>query len=350
MRKAFDPAAALARSKQRLFLVAFLFAGALLGAYYLLRPGPAAEGERVEDRSTWQEEQQARRLARPALRPNGELFLIAEVERTRTREREFPLPPGEGRGRSSAPLYGQGPPAHAAGGGAEVISELGKCAEEGRASCLDSLARLDRIAAAATARRLQGREGLPPLLSELVSALSRFPAEGELGSHLSGLGLVDAKGLESAAGARQALLLAGKLAAVDPSCAALPCEHDRLLRVLLPLVGRELEAAEVEQLAHGGEAGARAGHDYLLRVYFRGERHSTAALNFGRWYDLDSSVGLLNAVLEAAGSEFRYVVLATDRPVAIVAAGPRVALERAHEEGLLLVGEASYAMNLAKWR
>jgi hypothetical protein len=129
----------------------------------------------------------------------------------------------------------------------------------------------------------------------------------------------------------------------EPKAPGVPARHDELLRALAELAGPVLSGVEFGEWAPAGREG-----DYELTAAMGAGRVRTAALNFGRWYDLDAVLGLLNAVLRERGSPLRFVALATTDRFATVLVGPEGGIQAAAAEGLIEVGEASYAMNAGR--
>ena len=144
------------------------------------------------------------------------------------------------------------------------------------------------------------------------------------------------------------LSLEGRTVTFD-AAAGVPSRHDELLRALAALAGPELAGVEFEERSPGGAAG-----DYELWAYPPAATDagdavlSATALNFGPWYDLDAVLGLLNVLLKDQGSELRFVCLVTTDRFATVLLGPATAIQSAAAEGLIEVGEASYAMNAGR--
>ncbi|MHB8876670.1 MAG: hypothetical protein ACYC8T_23490 [Myxococcaceae bacterium] len=203
----------------------------------------------------------------------------------------------------------------------------------------------------------------------------------------------------------------GQTLTFDVKTGGLPVRHDALLRALAALAGPELAGIEFEERSPGGAAGdyelwaypgpvgeapspgrdagtagdlvvgaaaspgrdAGAAGDWVVGAAASPGRDAGAAgdlvvgpaaspgraagaagilrataLNFGPWYDLDAVLGLLNVLLEDQGSELRFVCLVASGRFATVLAGPGPGIQAAMAEGLVEVGEASYAMNVGR--
>jgi hypothetical protein len=236
--------------------------------------------------------------------------------------------------------------------------------------CLRTLATSDRASASAQAEAMQSWEIADPSVAVLVRTLARFADARALGAHLAGIGLMDEDELaseieESLLTAADMLTAAGRVTAFDVETDQYPNNHDGLLLELAMTAGPPLAAAVFEEQAPplqldndtfvlGGQQvrklppGRHVGEPYRLRGWLEGRLFEVEAQDFGDWYDLDQVLGMLNAMAIELGADTRLVALATGDQTAMVLTGRRQAIEKAIEEGLLNVGQASAAMDEGK--
>ncbi len=190
-----------------------------------------------------------------------------------------------------------------------------------------------------------------PYLTELESAVRRFPSRDDLVQHLRSLALLpDGFAIgpgegEDATTARDVLRAAGRLQDFDVETDEFPNEHDALLAELAAMTGQALSDVYFEEVAPDPE-GPRDEEDsaktpYLLRAYANGQRYSLEATDYGDWYDLEAVVGLLNSLLRERGSSVRSLPLYTGDQWASVAVGKRDSLARLVKDGLLAVEDLS---------
>lgn len=205
------------------------------------------------------------------------------------------------------------------------------------AACLSALAEADRARAVAAAATLQPEAASP--LKTPVANLLQYPGEGDFWGRLVGLGLVS--GAPPADAGRclelESLLAAGGRAVrFDSETGQFPNEHDALLRSLSRVVAPALDGVVFEELVPAlGPTGAPTG-PYTLVAYMDGVRYqTTAASNFGDWYDVGAVVGTLNGLLRVRGSAQRVALLPTGDQTALAIGAPGGALLAARDAGLL---------------
>jgi hypothetical protein len=200
--------------------------------------------------------------------------------------------------------------------------------------------------AAARARAECVKEGALP--SPSAKAGGKSPP-GPLFQRLLELGLlpggVPAARVAGAETAAEILIRAGRAYAFDTETGVYPNEHDSLLRSLAALQPEVLGGAVFEEVAPAVDD---EEHPYLLRAYVGGERFEAEARNLGDWWDVEATVGLLNAVAKARGSDGRWWVLSADGQVATVVAGPSPALRAGVAAGVLEGDSADAAMDQGK--
>jgi hypothetical protein len=215
---------------------------------------------------------------------------------------------------------------------AEACARDRVAAGDARANCLERLARLDRPRAGAVASALGAAE---PPLGDLARALARFPDPDGLPRRLRDLRLLPdgagpVKDGQPLFTAEELLLAHGRATNFDTEADRFPIEHDGLLHALAALAGEPLAGVAFEEVAPADDDG-----DYALRAWLGGFRYEVRAENLGDSYDVEAVLGLLNALLRERHSDLRFVALATGDDTATVAVGPRDALVRARDEGLL---------------
>ncbi len=327
-------------------LASFAFAGAALATWWVLPRELGAPLARNDLRTNAPE---PRAWARPAVRPLESLFLYAEIasapaegepyERHAPVRRDADIFSARGGVAEAAKPFERHAPAPTPARSAAVIDALGRCAEAGDADCLFTLARIDRAAALASGRRAAALSRPEPLRDELLAGLIRFRSDAELAEHLRALGFSDAVPAPTVRDA-----LASRIDAFPARCPERPCRHDRLLATLARLAAPALDGVAFTQTV--GEAAWPI--DPVLRASAGGRSLHAVAVDFGPFYDVDSAVGFVNALLRERGANVRLAVLASDDGTVRVLAGPEKAIARAAAEGILRVGQASFPMNAAR--
>ncbi len=173
-------------------------------------------------------------------------------------------------------------------------------------------------------------EGPSPALVARLRALKLLPEGAQLEGSTAG----------------DLLVSAGRAHCFDTETGQFPNEHDSLLRSLAALAGDGLKGAMFEEIPLGGPDDDES--PYRLLAYLGGERFEVRARNLGDWYDVEATIGLLNAVARARGVDVRWLVLESGDQTATVVAGPEGALRIAVAEKLLRVGGADQAMDAGK--
>lgn len=180
------------------------------------------------------------------------------------------------------------------------------------------------------------------------------------GPHPAGAGYALEDEESTPEGARGWLVASGPVHCFDVETGEFPNGHDALLFELAELAGPPLaDALFVEEapplglgdgkwLVTGGEvdrlpAGAAEGDPYRVTAYLGGRSFAIDAQDFGDWYDLDQTIGLLNAMAIDRGAEIRLVVLPGESQIACVLAAPRAAILAGVASGALELGEADAA-------
>lgn len=218
-----------------------------------------------------------------------------------------------------------------------VQEELVACAGEQTYAefvCLKNLALLHRPAARELARSFG-----PAELAEMRALLRVLHGEAEgdeaVGARLAALDLIPSLEAEAASIFAQAvtpldyLQAARRALQFDAETGMFPNEHDSLLRRLGALAPEAFEG-----MVFGEEVSDMDG-PYVLHAWRDGQKWSTTAQNLGDWYDVDAVIGMLNALARSAGSDQRWIAVATDDQTETVVAGPQQGLQTAVDEGLL---------------
>jgi hypothetical protein len=238
----------------------------------------------------------------------------------------------------------------------ERMAKLEACAQAQaqhtglREGCLQALSGLSAERAAALAQALAAGEDAREM-RPMLQALAAAAKPGGLAARLDALGLTAVPGRAMALGegdaqpftAGEHLLARGRAVAFDAETGVFPNAHDHLLRELAALAPGALDGFVFQEVppAEGDEA--QGGGGYRLLAWGGGKRYEAAAANLGDWYDLEATLGFLNAIARERGSDVRWMALATGDQMAHVAAGPAAALSALVAEGLLDAGEADEA-------
>lgn len=229
----------------------------------------------------------------------------------------------------------------------ELIATLQSCLaspdarDDELAGCLGNLARVDRAAAVAVAKRMP--ETRDAELRTTRAALVQFPSLEAMRGQLVSWGLLSAKRgtttTTTPVTVWDVLGEAGVLHSFDAETGQFPNEHDLLLMDLAGRAGADLEGAafeEIPPLIVETSRGYEENGPYQLRGYLRGIMYETTAENHGDWYDVGAVLDLLNAMLRNTGSDQRLVSLATTDQIAHVMAGPTESLRAMASRGLIV--------------
>jgi hypothetical protein len=234
-----------------------------------------------------------------------------------------------------------------------VIDAATQCVKSGklyeRLSCLGLLADRERSKAVELAPGLADDpdpDHAP--LARAARTLVAFPAPGALERELVRLGFSPrpTTGRAPELGpltVEDGLLASGRMTNFDVETGQWPNEHDELMFDLARIAEPGLAGVVFEEVPPLEDKGA-----YELRAYFDGMRYAVPAENLGDWYDLDATLGLLNAVLIARKSELRFTVLPTGDQTANVVAGPAKGIRALVDARLIDVAAASDAATAGK--
>jgi len=235
-----------------------------------------------------------------------------------------------------------------------VLAALAACARAGeiydRADCLGSLAALDRPAAVAIAREASASTGPSHRLADVIGTLLRFPEPGALEAELSRLGLTPghAQTRERAPiTVAEVLAARGRLTSFDTETGQFPNEHDELLAELAALATPALDDVVFEEIPPPQRENDE-GPYYTLHAYAGGKRYTVIANNYGDWYDVDASIGLVNALLIARRSPLRLAALYTGDQTATVLAAPASGIRALRDTKLIELAKASDSMRAGK--
>ncbi|NUO50622.1 MAG: hypothetical protein HOV80_17345 [Polyangiaceae bacterium] len=197
--------------------------------------------------------------------------------------------------------------------------------------CIVRLQLFDKKRAAQLARKLSARQTFEE--RELASALTKYEAAGalekrvlELGFRPLGKRATDADRLR----ARDILRASGHVASFDADTDRIPPGHDALLFRLSRLGGTDLAGVLFEETPPEGD-----GAPYRVCAFARGERWCTNAKNLAGRYDLDATLGLLNAMSRDLGLVTRFATLTTADGTAHVVGGPAMGITTLIGEGLV---------------
>lgn len=135
----------------------------------------------------------------------------------------------------------------------------------------------------------------------------------------------------------------GYVLGFDAETDQFPNAHDSLMRSLASLVQPSLEGAVFEEQAPHMDVGP-----YRLVAYVEGKRYRVSARNLGDWYDVDTVLRLLNAVLADRARVERLTSLHTNDQIAWVVGGPQPAIRAAFQAGVLQPGDAGGAEQQGK--
>jgi hypothetical protein len=197
--------------------------------------------------------------------------------------------------------------------------------------CIVRLQLFDKKRAAQLARKLAPRQSFEQ--RELASALTKYEAAGALEKRVLDLGFrplgkraTEADHLR----VRDILRASGHVASFDADGGRTPPGHDALLFRLSRLGGADFAGVLFEESALEGD-----GAPYRVCAFARGERWCTNAKNLAGHYDLDATLGLLNAMSRDLGLVTRFATLATGDGTAHVVGGPAVGITTLVGEGLV---------------
>jgi hypothetical protein len=132
----------------------------------------------------------------------------------------------------------------------------------------------------------------------------------------------------------------GYLHGFDVETGVFPNAHDSLMRELAVLAGDAFAGAlfdEIPPTVHDEfdlDGQYEETGPYRLSVYLGGKHYRIDAANLGDWYDLDSVLKLLNAVLADRRASSRLFVAETDGQFAAVIAATPDAFSKAVAAGL----------------
>jgi hypothetical protein len=209
-----------------------------------------------------------------------------------------------------------------------VIAALEACAVGSDplagAFCFRRLAALDRerAASAATVRIAAANVPLlglpavgdpPPYVSRLEHELRLFPSDSAVRTALAAAGIhrePEAAWMPHPVTMAEALSARRHAFSVDPESGSFPTPHDVLLRRLARLVSPALDEVVFEQVPP--DQTQMAVGRYTLRAFVDGRYVETFARNYGDFYDLEATVGFVNALLVRRGALDRCEVTADE--------------------------------------
>ncbi len=197
--------------------------------------------------------------------------------------------------------------------------------------CIVRLQLFDKKRAAELGRKLAPRQSFEE--RELVRALTNYEAPGALEKRVLELGFRPLG--KRATGAdrlrvRDILRASGHVASFDADTDRTPPQNDALLFRLSRLGGTDLAGIFFEESPPEGD-----GAPYRVCAFARGERWCTNAKNLGGRYDLEATIGLLNAMSRDLGLVTRFTTLATADGTAHVLGGPALGITTLAAEGLI---------------
>ena len=212
--------------------------------------------------------------------------------------------------------------------------------------CIETLARIDW--AAARKHATKATPGVRESLGGTADALDRFDSSDAMVKHLAdrGWALKIPKTARTPTNIREALQIGGRATRFDTETGSFPNNHDELMFRLARLAGDDLKGVVFEEIPPDESEMDSGG--YELRAYADGQRYVVPAENHGDWYDVDAVLGLLNALLVAKKSSWRYAVVPTGGQDIIVVTAPEKTLATTARNGLLSLAEASDAMEKGK--
>jgi hypothetical protein len=170
-------------------------------------------------------------------------------------------------------------------------------------------------------------------LDALHDELDRYPDAAALHARLDELGFRILEAPPASAGSVIAALRAGGCGLVfDAETGHVPADHPSLLYWLADLT-LELRDADFDQRAPDFDDDPDTTAPYTLRAYHAGRRWTCRADNCGDFYDVDSCIGLVNALLRDTPT--RVAALGPREQTVEVIAGPAAAILALRDEGLI---------------
>lgn len=184
----------------------------------------------------------------------------------------------------------------------------------------------------------------------LVNTLSAFKSDTELANFLNSLGLIKEKSDpiedigDPAMTVNSFLEKKGNTHWFDVETGFFPNEHDDLLRRLAAL-SSGMKGVTFEEIAPEEDS---EESPYLLIAKKGDKRYEQQAENMGDWYDVEAVLALLNKISVDLNSSDRYLTLPTGDQTAVVLAISQNTLQTLIQRQLLLVEDASAAMEAGK--